>query len=193
MMPTKQLKKDVNMSSTGFRINDTELGFNDENTGNDMNTYEESFSFEGLLNKNKPENLDRSGDWIISKLNKSKTSGVEKYLSRKYLIEMNDFMKEAKVSEITVNLPEEDAYVRIVNDENADKEEVIQMLNVKFSLYRYYSFLWMMSILIMSIFAVVGFVGILAPFPSLSGFIAGLTGMIGAYIDWKERDSKNAT
>lgn len=193
MMSTMQINKESGVNSSGFRRGNTEIGFNDENTGNDLSTYEGSFSFEGLLNKRKTDNIDRSGDWIITELNKSKTTRADKYLSTSYLTEINRFMKEEKVSELTVNLPEEGAYVKIVQDEISEMEEGLKMLSEKLSLYKYYSIIWMISIALMSIFAVVGFAGILSPFPSISGFLASLAGMIGAYIDWKDRDHTDAS
>lgn len=75
------------------------------------------------------------------------------------------------------------------------KEAEDKMLKVqaKFNIYKYYSFVWMFSVFLAGVFVVLGVAGVLAPFPSGTGVAAAIIGMIGAFIDWKDREKKYDT
>lgn len=100
---------------------------------------------------------------------------------------------ENEISSFPVNFQYLDAYTNSrISQEKRVKEamEKMQKIQTKFTLYKYYSTIWVISALLAGGFAISGVSGLLAPFPSISGVLATITGMIGAFIDWKDREKK---
>lgn len=69
-----------------------------------------------------------------------------------------------------------------------EAEDKLIRMQKQFSLYKYYSFIWIFSIALFSFFVLMLVAGIFSPFVSLTGLIATIVGGIGAYIDWKDRE-----
>ena len=61
----------------------------------------------------------------------------------------------------------------------------------QFNLFKYYSLIWMFSIVLIGLFLVLGILGVLSFFPSFTGIIASIAGIIGAFLDWKSKENEN--
>lgn len=73
-------------------------------------------------------------------------------------------------------------------NEIKEAEDKLNKVQRKFNLYKYYSLIWILSVILAGLFAIVGVSGLLGPFPSVTGVIVTVVGMIGAYLDWKDRE-----
>jgi hypothetical protein len=76
----------------------------------------------------------------------------------------------------------------IIKEKEADDK--MDKLQIKFKYFRYYSFVWGLSAVLASIFICLGLLRILPAFPAISGVLAVMAGIVGAYLDWKGREQK---
>ena len=87
---------------------------------------------------------------------------------------------ECKIEELHATIKEK--------DEEAGKQ--MDKFQTKLRYFKYYSFIWGLSAVLASVFASLGMLGVLPPFPSISGVLASATGLAGAYMDWKDREKQ---
>ncbi|WP_431811940.1 hypothetical protein [Lysinibacillus sp. FW12] len=69
-----------------------------------------------------------------------------------------------------------------------EAEEKMQKTQKIFNLYKYYSFIWILSVFLLGLFTALFVVGVLSAFSFISGITATLVGIIGAYLDWKAKE-----
>lgn len=67
------------------------------------------------------------------------------------------------------------------------EDKLIKSQN-KFNLFKYYSFVWLFSIVLLGFFVLMFIGGIFDSFTSIVGVVAVTVGMFGAYLDWKDKE-----
>ncbi|WP_137744821.1 hypothetical protein [Robertmurraya siralis] len=77
--------------------------------------------------------------------------------------------------------------IKLKGKEAVDKMEKLQ---IKFKYFKYYSFIWGFSAVLTLILSSLWIFNVLPAFPAFSGLLATITGMVGAYLDWKDRERK---
>lgn len=81
--------------------------------------------------------------------------------------------------------------LRHTNDELINQkvkgEAKMDRLQMKLKYFKFYSFIWGFSAFLALIFIILGIIGTLSTFPAISGLLATMVGVAGAYLDWKDR------
>lgn len=128
-------------------------------------------------------------DKKIASIDEDKTA----LLSEELLLNLRKAVEITESISLPVKLPSQLAYDEL-NVHYAEKireaEDEMYKIQAKFNLFKYYSFVWIVSAIAVGVFITVGIAGLLSPFPSITGVVAIIVGMFGAYLDWKDREKK---
>lgn len=145
-------------------------------------------------------------DYLGKERNKTKEIGIQIVKTSNTTVNNVDASYEdliiylQKAAEITETLNSlnkfnnYDASGGIHNKENLmlrEAEDKVYKVQKQFNLFKYYSLIWMFSIVLIGLFLVLGILGVLSFFPSFTGIIASIAGIIGAFLDWKSKENEN--
>lgn len=100
-------------------------------------------------------------------------------------------LKDTNFSAATVNISQGETYLSIKVENNSLTRKVVGMEKKQF-MYKYYSYIWTFCALLLGVFVTSGVSGLLGPLSAFTGSILSITGIIGAVIDWKGWNRKNA-
>ncbi|GIM45234.1 hypothetical protein DNHGIG_07830 [Collibacillus ludicampi] len=171
-------------------LNSLEFGEKTESIEKDENSFltgEKVIPYSKLYEKfqERGQFNDRSGQWL---LDKGSNDTLDELSNSKQITDvLEGIVKNKAISEASVNLTYGDTYIsfRIVN--NSPAGGVDSTLQRNFDLYKYYSLIWIICSMLIGIFITSGLSGSLGPLTSIVGVIMSLGGIIGAYLDWKDR------
>lgn len=149
------------------------------------------YDFENLVNTNSRENIaeyEQNQPFDLQKLHKNSASVYTESIDEQTLLSL---LGNNAIGTITV----ESEYGVIKLSLQSIEDEVQQrvrrltsMISRKFTLYKYYSYVWSFSMVLLTTFLLLGLTNNIGPFTSIVGIIMSIVGMVGAYIDWKDNE-----
>ncbi|ANY67961.1 hypothetical protein BBD42_16885 [Paenibacillus sp. BIHB 4019] len=100
-------------------------------------------------------------------------------------------VQEMGISSIMIDTAYGTISISLINVEE-EIRRVISVMDKKHLLYRYYTFIWILCTAALAVFSTSAISGLLGPLSSIAGIVLSITGIIGAYLDWKDKVRKDA-
>lgn len=162
-------------------------------------------NYGGLKKYNDTTNLPKSNTPVYKKSlsgskghkvnNQSNLIKLPNYNVNKTDLSLDDVTALLKSALDTIEDIEENAGYKVngssaleLNEKLKEAENKLIKSQDKFNLFKYYSFVWLFSIVLLCFFVLMFIGGAFNAYTSTVGVLAAIVGMVGAYLDWKDKE-----